>query len=126
MIHGTVTQDGGPHFLLPEAFKHDDAKPLAPQAVEMPVRYPDLPTPVQLPEQKEASDAEDLVVDLQYVQPYLHDDHVQELWRRLGEVDAALRLHGIVDTNSVRLTGGKATTTSSSQKGSYVQRRYNY
>eukprot|EP01036_Dinobryon_divergens_P026096 gene26097-34704_t len=123
MILSTVTQDG-PHFLLPEAFKNDDSKPVAPQAVEMPVLYPDLPAPVQLPEQKEASDAEDLVVDLQYVQPYLHDDHVQELWRRLGEVDAALRLHGIVDTNSVRLTGGKATT--SSQKGSYVQRRYYY
>ena len=70
-------------------------------------------------------DVDDVVVDLQYVQPYLHDDHVQELWRRLGEVEAALHLRGAVtvDSNRVSTVTG-ITTASSSQKAQYIQRRY--
>ena len=64
-----------------------------------------------------------VVVNLEYVQPYLDDKHVQELWRRLSEVDAALRLLGVVDNDSGSTTRWRSAAANS-HKAPHIQRYY--
>ena len=64
-----------------------------------------------------------VVVNLEYVQPYLDDKHVQELWRRLSEVDAALRLLGVVDNDSGSTTRWRSAAANS-HKAPHIHRYY--
>ena len=64
-----------------------------------------------------------VVVNLEYVQPYLDDKHVQELWRRLSEVDAALRLLGVVDNDRGSTTRWRSAATNS-HKAPHIHRYY--